>query len=150
MQRSVVRRAAIAGALLVLAACAQQPSSAPQGEAYVATLSGQQEVPPNDSRGTGNAEVEFHPRSGLVHWRVSYSGLTAPVTGAHIHGPAGPGQNADILLPFAVPANGAPISGQARVTAEQAAQLASGHWYVNLHTARHPGGELRGQLRPRS
>jgi hypothetical protein len=150
MHRSVRWRAAIAGALVLLSACAQQPSSAPQGEAYAATLSGRQEVPPNDSAGTGSAEVEYHARSGLVHWRVSYGGLTGPVTGAHIHGPAGPGQNAGILIPFAVGANGGPVTGQARVTAEQAAQLASGHWYVNLHTARYPGGELRGQLRARN
>ena len=42
-----------------------------------------------------------------------------------------------------------PIRGEARITPEQLGQLNSGQWYVNLHTARHPGGEIRGQLRPR-
>jgi hypothetical protein len=150
MNRSVLWRLACAGALVFLSACAQTPSSSPDVEAYAATLSGREQVPPNDGPGSGTAQVEFHRRSSLVHWRVTYSGLTGPATGAHIHGPAGPGQNAGIVVPFAVSPSGAQITGQLRITAEQAAQLASGHWYVNLHTARHPGGELRGQLRRRN
>jgi hypothetical protein len=29
----------------------------------------------------------------------------------------------------------------------QVDQLKQGLWYVNLHTAAHPGGELRGQVK---
>jgi hypothetical protein len=53
-----------------------------------------------------------------------------------------------VLIPFTnLGAN--PITGEARITPEQLGQLDSGQWYVNLHTARNPGGEIRGQLRPR-
>ena len=39
-----------------------------------------------------------------------------------------------------------PIKGEATLTAEQAKQLADGIWYLNVHTAAHPPGEIRGQL----
>ena len=34
----------------------------------------------------------------------------------------------------------------ATITPAQAADLVEGKWYVNLHTAAHPGGEIRGQV----
>lgn len=148
LPRSPLRRGALAVAVLglVLAGCAQTRGE--PRETYVAALSGAQEVPPVPSAGTGDAEVHFSPGNGMVHWRVTYGGLSGPVTGAHIHGPAGPGQNAGVLIPFGqLSAN--PIVGSAPITPEQLGQLNSGQWYVNLHTAQHPGGEIRGQLRPR-
>jgi hypothetical protein len=140
--------AALATALAcaVLSGCAQ--FRAEEGELYGGSFSGAQEVPPVATRGSGDAEVRFDPRSGLVHWRVSHAGLSGPLTGAHIHGPAGPGQNAGIVIPFGN-LSSHPISGQARITPEQLGQLSSGQWYVNLHTAQHPAGEVRAQLRPR-
>lgn len=145
--RSVLLRAAAPAVIaLLLAGCAQTRGEWP--ETFAATLAGAQEVPPVASSATGQAEVDFRPALGVVRWRVSHAGLSGPVTGAHIHGPAGPGQNAPVVIPFGnLQAN--PITGEARITPEQLGQLNSGQWYVNLHTARHPDGEIRGQLRPR-
>jgi hypothetical protein len=134
-------------AMLALGGCAApQPQQLP--ELYQASLDGRQEVPAVATGGSGQARVEVDA-SGLMRWSVDYEGLSGPVTAAHVHGPAGPGQNAGVLIPLAVPAGGTSFSGQARITPEQLTQLASGQWYVNLHTARHPAGEIRGQLRPR-
>ncbi|MDB5861922.1 MAG: domain containing protein, partial [Ramlibacter sp.] len=77
----------------------------------------------------------------------SYSGLTAPATAGHFHGPAGPGQNAGVVLPFANPSS--PIRGEATLTAAQAADLLGGRWYANIHTTRYPGGEIRAQVTAR-
>jgi len=41
-----------------------------------------------------------------------------------------------------------PITGSASVTDAQAADLRAGKWYVNVHTAANPGGEIRGQVVP--
>ena len=134
-------------AMLVLAACASpQPQQLP--DLYEASLDGRQEVPAVATAGSGQARVEVDAK-GLMRWTVDYAGLSGPVTAAHVHGPAGPGQNAGVLIPLAVSAGGAGSSGQVRITPEQLNQLDSGQWYVNLHTARHPAGEIRGQLRPR-
>jgi len=145
-QIGLLMRIAAAGAVALAAGCAQTRGEPP--DIFAAQLTGAQEVPAVATAASGEAEVEFLPSMDLVRWRVSHAGLSGPVTGAHIHGPAGPGQNASIVIPFGN-LGGNPIRGEARITPEQLGQLTSGQWYVNLHTARHPGGEIRGQLRPR-
>jgi len=133
---------------LGLAGCgAMRPSQ--KIDVYEATLSGAQEVPPVATAGTGQAEVQLDTQTQVLKWKVTYWGLTGPVSGAHIHGPAGPGQNAGIAVGFTGNLNAQPIQGETKLTPQQADQLASGQWYVNLHTPTHPGGEIRGQLRPR-
>ena len=138
-------------AVLALAAgCAsqQQDEKAPERiEHYQAVLAGAQEVPAVATVATGRAELDYHPRSNMLYWHVNASGLSGKATAGHIHGPAGPGQNAPAIVPLHVA--DAIITGQLRITAEQATQLNSGQWYVNIHTAAHPDGEIRGQLRSR-
>lgn len=114
-------------------------------ETYRATLSGAQEVPQNSSAGTGSAEVMVNPSTMAMTYRVTYAGLTGPVTMGHIHGPAPAGQNAGVKIPFPSVAQ-SPITGSVTLTAEQYADLKGGRYYVNIHTAANPGGEIRGQL----
>jgi hypothetical protein len=54
------------------------------------------------------------------------------------------GRDSDIVLPFKTVQS--PIEGTATLTENQAADLLSGKWYANIHTAANPGGELRGQM----
>jgi hypothetical protein len=107
-------------------------------------LKGTNEVPPNNSPGTGLADVTFDTASKALSWVVTYAGLTGPAIGAHMHGPTDSGSNAGILVPFRSVAS--PIEGSTTLTDSQASGLMSGQWYVNIHTEAHPGGELRGQL----
>lgn len=139
---------AIGLVMVSLAGCGQLgPSS--RSDVYEASLSGGQEAPPVATRGHGTARVELNTTTNTISWRVSYGDLTGPVTGAHIHGPARMGQNAGIVVPFSGNLNAQPLTGEQRLAPAQVAQLVSGQWYVNIHTARHPGGEIRGQLLPR-
>jgi hypothetical protein len=124
-------------------------SGAAQAETKIfkATLSGASEVPPTTSGGAGAATATLDTSTGKLVWDVSYSGLTGPAKAAHIHGPAGPGQNAGV----AVPLKGnlaSPIKGSATLTAAQMADLEAGKYYVNIHTAANKSGEIRGQLQP--
>ena len=147
LNRSQCIRGAFAAALVLgLSACALRPSE--KIEIFEANLTGAQEVPPAATSATGQAEVQFNKNTSMAKWKVTHTGLTGPATGAHIHGPAGPGQNAGIVIPFTGNLN-ATIEGEARLTPQQVNELMSGQWYVNVHTARYPGGEIRGQLRPR-
>jgi hypothetical protein len=112
---------------------------------FKATLNAASEVPPTDSKGTGTATVRFNTANKKITWYVRYSGLSGPVTAAHIHGPAEAGANAGVVVPFGGKLT-SPIRGSATLTDEQAADLAAGKYYVNLHTDANKGGEVRGQL----
>lgn len=146
MRRPMFLRSAAALAIMFgLAACGQlRPSQ--KMEIFEASLSGAQEVPPVASSGTGRAELQYNENTGNLRWRVSFSNLSGPVVAGHIHGPAGPGQNAGPVIPFTGNLNASPITGEAKISQQQLAQLMAGQWYVNLHTPMHPQGEIRGQL----
>src|SRR6201997_4789256 len=114
-------------------------------EKFKATLDGKSEVPPNASAGTGTAEIDYDPATKKLSWKVTYSGLSAPATAAHFHGPAEAGKNAGVAV--AIPGIAtSPTEGSATLTDAQAADLTSGKYYVNVHTAQNPGGEIRGQV----
>ena len=134
-------------AALALAGCGQMRPSQKM-DIYEASLSAGQEVPPGRGTGTGMAEVQYNSNTGTISWKVSFSGLSGPATAGHIHGPAAAGANAGVVVPFTNV--GAPsFTGQAAITPTQYGDLAAGLWYVNIHTAAAPGGEIRGQLRRR-
>ena len=128
-----------------LAVVFAMPASA---QNYIATLSGANEVPPNASTATGLAcfTLEDDGVYFYLNYELSFSGLSGPQTGAHIHGPAAPGVNAGILFPFPL---GSPVFGTfGPLLATQLTQLNSQLWYVNVHSTILPGGEIRGQIVP--
>lgn len=142
---------------------------------FFATLTGPAEDPPNSSPGTGTAFVDFDVVAHTMHVVASFSGLTAPTTAAHIHGPtAVPGvgkAGVATEVPFF---DGFPIgvtsgsydetfdtladstynsafitaNGGTAAAAEAAlfASLLGGTAYFNIHTSAFTGGEIRGFL----
>ena len=129
----------IIGAFLLCGAARAQQTN------FKADLSGTSEVPPVTSPGTGSATAALDPATKTLTWTVTYSGLSGPATAGHIHGPAAPGANAGVLIPFKPPLE-SPIKGSATLTDAQISDLEAGRTYINLHTAAHPPGEIRGQL----
>lgn len=137
--------------LLTVAGCGGMGMSH-RAMALSARLAGASEVPPVATAATGSVEASLAPGSQLLRWTVSYTGLSGPLTGAHFHGPAMPGQNAGVVVPITGAMGtpmGSPLSGSATLSASQVADLTAGKWYVNLHTAQHPNGEIRGQVSAR-
>ncbi len=90
---------------------------------------------------------------------IAFSGLSAEATAAHIHGPAAPGVNAAVLYPLNSITTLGKTAGTIKGTvtlvdgtggftvAQQLQQLRDGNWYINIHDATFPGGEIRGQVR---
>jgi hypothetical protein len=112
-----------------------------------AKLSGSNEVPANASPGSGELDASLDKKTSVLTWTLTYSGLTGAVKAGHFHGPAAAGANAGVALGFTGSVEN-PIKGSATLTDAQVAELMAGKWYVNLHTAANPGGELRGQVMP--
>jgi len=112
---------------------------------FQAKIDAAQEVPTNDSKGKGTADLMYDTTSKNLTWTITFDGLTGPATVAHFHGPAEPGANAGVaLLIGQTPTS--PAKGSAMLTDAQAADLMAGRWYVNVHTAANRGGEIRGQV----
>jgi hypothetical protein len=110
-----------------------------------ATLDGKSSIPPNSSSATGSAELDYDPASRKLSWKLTYSGLSGPVVAAHFHGPAEAGKNAGVAVPI-LNAGTSSVSGSATLTDAQAADLVAGKYYINVHTAANPAGEIRGQV----
>ena len=114
------------------------------------TLSARQEVPKpkgNVKRATGSftATVTKLGSTGTIAWRLRFSKLTGRAVAAHIHvgrvGRAGP-----VAVALCGPCRNGQ-RGTANLTAATLAALETSRAYVNIHTPKNPGGEIRGQIR---
>ena len=113
-------------------------------------LSSAQEVPANDSKGTGTADVSYNKETKMLSYTVNYSGLTGDATMAHIHGPAAKGANSGVkrdLTPMLKKAASGSFVDSVMVGQElKEDSLLSGMYYFNIHTKKNPGGEIRAQI----
>lgn len=123
--------------MLGVAACAPRVQ-------LTAQLSAASEVPPTASRGVGVFRGTLNPSNGEMSYTLTYNDLTGPATAAHLHGPAAPGQNAPVVVPFVIAPS--PITGTVSLTGQGVTDLLAGRWYANVHTSQFPNGEIRGQV----
>ena len=127
-------------ALLALA-----PAAFAATENYSADLKSSNEVPANDSKGSGALTATYDTASKKLTYTASYKDLTGPATMAHFHGPADAKTNAGVVVPVKEMAP-MTLKGEATLTDAQAADLQAGKWYFNVHTEKNKGGEIRGQV----
>lgn len=146
MHLYLATRAALATAVLsfITAGC-----SVLQPDAHLAAFStqmtGMNQIPPVNTPATGRVDALLDKNTRLLRWKASFTGLSGAATGGHFHGPAAIGANAIIVLPFKGSVK-SPLEGQATLTPIQAADLLADKWYASIHTAKHPSGEIRGQM----
>lgn len=175
MKRLLTLAMAGAAVTIGLAACSDTvpnySSLAPQKVTFIATLTGANEVPAVTTTGAGTAELIREDSTSILYTIVT-TARTDSVTMVHIHaGPAG--ANGPIMLWFfptdlaRAPGNGSGFAANlngtvrvSRITRSGAFFIAPYTWdslmtrmnngtaYINLHTRRNPGGELRGQVLP--
>ncbi len=110
-------------------------------------LSGDQEVPAITSKATGYATVVLDPATKTLSGAVVTSGVVG--VAAHIHeglpGVAGP-----VIFPLTGGPTVWTVPAGTVLTDAQVAILAAGTYYVNVHSAGAPTGEIRGQLTQRA
>jgi hypothetical protein len=162
--------------LMALALCCLTASGAPAAkdhdEIVLRTrLNGINETPPNNTAATGSFAMTIHA-DGMIDFTYSYSDMSGNPTVSHIHfGRSNVAGGVMIFLcgggnqPACPAATSATFTGTitaANVTGPTAQGVAAGdlatalrlivnerQGYVNLHSAKFPAGEIRGQLKVR-
>jgi len=143
MKRTVLK-AACAAALLALAACSSMPDWMPGSGAIKVNLSGAEEVPPVNAQGSGSGSFRIAD-DGAVSGSVTTTGVAGAA--AHIH-QAPRGQNGPVIVPLTKSGDTYSVPEGRKLTPAQVQAFKAGNLYVNVHTARNKGGEVRGQLQP--
>jgi CHRD domain len=109
-----------------------------------ATLSGANEVPAVTTTASGTASGSYNKTSKLLNLNVTYAGITP--TAWHIHN-AATGVAGPVVFNFGT-AFSTPFTyvSPLALATDQETNLLAGNNYVNIHSAKAPGGEIRGQL----
>jgi len=144
-----------ASAALITAAAA--PAMAQQLEGpytYTADMKPSLATPPVDSKATGHGKLTLSGHT--LRYSISVSDLSGPATMAHIH-VGQPGVSGPPVYTFAIKkvASGTLAEGTIDLSAHPAKGISgdslrvlinNGSAYINVHTAAHPSGEIRGQI----
>jgi hypothetical protein len=110
-----------------------------------AKLTAKQEVPAQVVKDT-KAKGLFTGKliGSKLTWKLTFSGLTGKATAAHIHMGA-MGKAGNVLIPLCTPCKSG-AHGKTKISAAVKKALTHHKLYVNVHTAKNPNGEIRGQL----
>ena len=134
-------------------------SGEPAARNFRAHLSGDEEVPPVDTRAQGQATFELNDQATELEFKLNVANID-DVVASHIHcAPAGVNGPIGVTLFSGGPTsrNGtlaegtvdSPDPGNAcgwTSLAEVQSAMRNGFTYVNVHTLAHPPGEIRGQI----
>jgi hypothetical protein len=139
------RKASLATTLVLsalAAGCGMMGGSSGGGQTV--SLSGANEVPPVATSASGSGTVSVGSDCS-VSASITVSGMTA--TAAHIH-QAKAGANGPVIVPFTKTGDNAfKAPDGARMNEAQCAAYKAGDTYVNVHSDKHKGGEVRAQLK---
>jgi hypothetical protein len=135
-------------ALVSVAACAtykdNMPSWMPGSNAVSVKLTGDEEVPPVSTQGTGSGSFRV-AEDGTLSGSVKTENVAG--TMAHIHTGA-KGQNGPVTIPLTKEGDTYSVPAGRKLTPEQMSAWKEGRMYVNVHTNQNKGGEVRGQIKP--
>src|SRR5262245_42584365 len=133
---------ALVAAGLAMAAVSAKPAT----KKYSAALNVGQETGVVKSTKRGASGHFTATLSGTtLSYTLTFTHLSGSATAAHIHGPAARHVAAGVLGGLGGPCT-SPVSGTVVLTQSQIDNLNAGTTYVNVHTAKNPGGEIRGQI----
>ena len=136
----------LAGTFGLLAGCSHMSNMMGGGDSggQEVSLSGGNEVPAVSTSASGSGTVTVKSDCS-VSAKITVTGMTA--TAAHIH-EAAAGANGPVIVPFTKSGdNSFEAPAGAKMTETQCAAYKAGRTYVNVHSAKNPGGEIRAQLK---
>ena len=144
----LIKAMLLGATVLALGACAtykdMAPSWLPGSNAVSVKLSPAEEVPPVNASGSGSGSFRL-AEDGSLSGSVKTEGVEG--TMAHIHQGA-KGQNGPVVVPLEKKGDTYSVPAGRKLTAAQLEAWKAGNLYVNVHTARNKGGEVRGQITP--
>jgi hypothetical protein len=135
----------VTAAIAALALAAFSAASTRTVMGVTAKLTAKEEVPKQavkDATATGQFAGRLN--GSKLTWTLKFSGLTGPATAAHIHLGA-MGASGNVVVPLCGPCK-SPVKGTATLSKALLKALKTHKLYVNVHTAKNPAGEIRGQL----
>jgi hypothetical protein len=100
---------------------------------------------PANAKGTFTGTYVENAKGAVLKWKLSFSGLSGAAMAAHIH-KGKPGVGGPVVVPLCGPCTNGQ-TGTVKISKAVIAALESGGAYVNVHTAKNPGGEIRGQAK---
>ena len=131
-------------AVIALAACSSMPDWMPGSGAMKVNLTGSEQVPPANTGGSGSGSFRVAD-DGSVSGAVTTTGVEG--TMAHIH-LAAKGQSGPVIVPLTKNGDTYSVPDGKKLTDAQMQAFKAGNLYVNVHSARYKGGEVRAQLQP--
>jgi hypothetical protein len=130
------------GLALLVVGCVKVETQEPSFVIFTSTLNEANEETSTGSSATGFASAVYYQDTKILNVTVSYTGIT-PIAG-HIH--VGPVKVSGPIV-FTFTSLTSPFDfTSAPLDAAQESSLLANLYYINLHTAAFPDGEIRGQL----
>lgn len=131
-------------------------------KSFKATLSGNEVAPPVKTMANGEATFQLSKDGKELTYKVTVSDIEN-VTAAHIHqgamGKSGPpvalidikgkkeGKVSGTLAEGSITSKDLMSSFKGKTVKDLAKEIEAGNTYINIHTAKYPDGELRGQIK---
>ena len=132
----------LAGLALIVATSG---SAAPTPVKFSAALNIGQEVPnPKGTKAGASGRFTATLNGSTLSWKLTFKQLSGPATAAHIHAGVR-GKSGPVVKPLCGPCTSG-ASGTVTLTAAEITALRNRKYYANVHTARNPAGEIRGQI----
>jgi len=120
------------------------PDWMPGSGAMKVNLTGAEEVPPASTQAKGSGSFRV-AEDGTITGSVTTEGIQG--TMAHIH-QASKGQNGPVIVPLTKNGDTYSVPEGKKLTQAQMDALKAGNLYVNVHSDKYKGGEIRAQLQP--
>ena len=112
---------------------------------FAARMNGAQSVPAVTTNAVGVTTIMLNETMDSICVSVSVNGLSGAITGIHIH-EAAMGANGGVVTDLGSGINGNLVTLKLPLTSAMLDKMMMGMYYVNVHTAANPGGEIRGQI----